>query len=73
MIYLDNAATTYPKPREVSEAVSDCIRRIGGNPGRGAHTLSLRAAEVDIHVWAPLYPFWLLTFPAFCSTVMVIE
>ena len=45
MIYLDNAATTYPKPREVSEAVSDCIRRIGGNPGRGAHTLSLRAAE----------------------------
>ena len=45
MIYLDNAATTYPKPREVVRAVSDCVQRIGGNPGRGAHALSLRAAE----------------------------
>lgn len=45
MIYLDNAATTYPKPRDVVEAVSDCILRIGGNPGRGAHAASLRAAE----------------------------
>ena len=45
MIYLDNAATTYPKPPEVLDAVTDCIRRIGGNPGRGAHALSLRAAE----------------------------
>ena len=45
MIYLDNAATTYPKPPEVFRAVCDCIRRLGGNPGRGAHTLSLRASE----------------------------
>ena len=45
MIYLDNAATTYPKPPEVLDAVTDCIRRIGGNPGRGAHALSIRAAE----------------------------
>ena len=45
MIYLDNAATTFPKPRSVLSAVVDCIRNIGGNPGRGAHTLSLRAAE----------------------------
>ena len=45
MIYLDNAATTYPKPRAVKRAVADCIERIGGNPGRGAHALSLLAAE----------------------------
>ena len=48
MIYLDNAATTYPKPREIRRAVNDCIARVGGNPGRGAHALSLRAAEA---VW----------------------
>ena len=45
MIYLDNAATTYPKPPEVLDAVTDCIRRIGGNPGRAAHTHSILAAE----------------------------
>ncbi len=45
MIYYDNAATTYPKPPEVISAVSDFIRNSGGNPGRGGHFLSLRAAE----------------------------
>ena len=45
MIYLDNAATTYPKPKSILRAVSDCIERLGGNPGRGAHRLSLLAAE----------------------------
>ena len=45
MIYFDNAATTFPKPATVKRAVADCIERIGGNPGRGAHALSLLAAE----------------------------
>lgn len=45
MIYLDNAATTFPKPRKVTEAVSDCLARYCGNPGRGAHALSLASAE----------------------------
>ena len=45
MIYLDNAATTFPKPGSVKRAVADCIDSIGGNPGRGAHALSLLAAE----------------------------
>jgi len=37
MIYLDNATTTGPKPQEVYQAVSTCLQRIGGNPGRGMH------------------------------------
>ena len=37
MIYLDNAATTYPKPPEVARAVSGVIKSIAGNPGRGGH------------------------------------
>ena len=45
MIYLDNAATSYPKPRAVTEECVRCMRDYGGNPGRGSHPLSLRAAE----------------------------
>lgn len=45
MIYLDNAATSFPKPREVVEEVRRCLTRYGGNPGRGSHTLALHAAE----------------------------
>jgi len=44
MIYFDNAATTYPKPLEVIRAVSQSLR-FHGNPGRGAHRLSMAAAE----------------------------
>ena len=43
-IYLDNAATSYPKPPRVICAVGDCMKYRGGNPGRGAHRLSLEAA-----------------------------
>lgn len=45
MIYLDNAATSFPKPTAVTEAVLQCLRREGGNPGRGSHRLAMRAAE----------------------------
>ncbi len=45
MIYLDNAATTFPKPTSVIEEMGRCMREYGGNPGRGAHSLSLAAAQ----------------------------
>lgn len=45
MIYLDNAATTFPKPRAVCDEVYRCMTRYCGNPGRGSHSLSLAAAE----------------------------
>lgn len=45
MIYLDHAATSYPKPQSVSRAMEDALRTKGGNPGRSGHTLSLRAAR----------------------------
>lgn len=45
MIYLDNAATTYPKPPAVVSAVSRCMQEYGGNPGRGSHRLAMLAAE----------------------------
>ena len=42
MIYLDNAATTRPKPPEVARAVADAIENFGG-VGRGAHEAALDA------------------------------
>lgn len=45
MIYLDNAATTFPKPDCVINAVSGFMRNYGGNPGRGGHMLSQLASE----------------------------
>lgn len=44
-IYLDAAATSYQKPPEVLRAMSEHMTLRGGNPGRGAHRLSLSAAE----------------------------
>ena len=45
LIYLDHAATSFPKPRAVTEEVLRSLTRYGGNPGRGAHSLSLAAAK----------------------------
>ena len=45
MIYLDNAATTFPKPPSVSEEISRCIKKYCGNPGRSSHALSIKSAE----------------------------
>lgn len=45
MIYLDNAATSFPKPPRVIEEVRRCLAEYCGNPGRGSHPLGLAAAE----------------------------
>ncbi len=44
--YFDNAATSFPKPAAVIEAVADFMKHTGGNPGRGSHPLALAAAEL---------------------------
>ncbi len=45
MIYLDNAATSFPKPQQVPAAVARFIHDTGANPGRSGHKLSMAAAE----------------------------
>ena len=45
MIYLDNAATTFPKPPCVTEEICRCIKKYCGNPGRSSHALSIKSAE----------------------------
>ncbi|HEX9896235.1 MAG TPA: aminotransferase class V-fold PLP-dependent enzyme [Dehalococcoidales bacterium] len=46
MIYLDNAATSWPKPPEVLEAMANVLEQAGGNPGRSGHRMSIAAARV---------------------------
>ena len=45
MIYLDNAATSWPKPERVYQAADRVFRRDSGNPGRSGHQLSLAAGR----------------------------
>ena len=44
MIYMDNAATTMQKPKEVIQAVAAAMESMG-NAGRGAHGASLNASR----------------------------
>ena len=43
--YLDNAATSFPKPPTVTREVARCLTEYCGNAGRGAHKMSLFAAQ----------------------------
>ncbi|MGM0396131.1 MAG: aminotransferase class V-fold PLP-dependent enzyme [Bacillota bacterium] len=45
MYYLDNAATTFPKPQEVYEEIYKAMTEYGANPGRSGHDLALRASR----------------------------
>jgi len=45
-IYLDNAATSYPKPEEVYVDMDKYYRRFGVNPGRSGYDLCMEAGEV---------------------------
>ena len=44
-VYLDHAATSYPKPPSVISAMVNCMKYRGGNPGRSSHSLALEAAR----------------------------
>lgn len=45
LCYLDNAATTFPKPKTVAREMARCIDTYCGNAGRGSHRLSLISAN----------------------------
>jgi cysteine desulfurase / selenocysteine lyase len=45
MIYLDNAATSWPKPESVYRTMDQFLRVQGGNPGRGSHSMAVAASQ----------------------------
>ncbi len=46
MIYLDNAATSFPKAPGVTEAVCDNLATVAGSAGRGSHTFAVAADKL---------------------------
>lgn len=45
IIYLDHAATSFPKPPEVSQALLDALEQASANPGRGSHRMAVQASR----------------------------
>ena len=45
IIYLDHAATSWPKPASVTDAIMESLTGIAGSPGRGTHGMSLQAGR----------------------------
>lgn len=48
MIYLDNGATSFPKPQEVSQAVARALEQ-GANPGRGGYGAAMEAGNLVLN------------------------
>ncbi|NLB41914.1 MAG: aminotransferase class V-fold PLP-dependent enzyme [Clostridiales bacterium] len=49
MIYMDNAATTWPKPPGVIRAVTNCMEKYGANPGRSGHKMAIEAGQILLY------------------------
>jgi cysteine desulfurase family protein len=46
MIYFDHAASSYPKPNKVADAMYEAVTSFSANPGRGGHKLAEQAKAV---------------------------
>src|SRR5699024_9691169 len=46
MIYFDQAASSFPKPYEVTDSMMEVMKGYSANPGRGGHTLARKASSV---------------------------
>jgi cysteine desulfurase family protein len=46
IIYLDNAASSWPKPQAVTDAMNKCMLEYSANPGRGSHQMAVKASRV---------------------------
>lgn len=63
MIYFDNAATTWPKPESVYEAVDQCMRNKGANPSRSGHLMALLAGQIVLDTRVQIAEFFNIADP----------
>jgi len=63
MIYLDNAATSFQKPKQVIEAVNDCLINYCANPGRSGHKPALWAGRAVYNARESLAEFFNIADP----------
>lgn len=45
VLYFDNAASSWPKPQSVLEAMNTCMLEFSANPGRGSHEMAVKASR----------------------------
>jgi cysteine desulfurase family protein len=46
IVYFDNAASSWPKPQTVLDAMQTCMLEYAANPGRGSHQMAVKASRV---------------------------
>ncbi|NLX76718.1 MAG: aminotransferase class V-fold PLP-dependent enzyme [Clostridiaceae bacterium] len=63
MIYLDNAATSWPKPPQVIQAMLDILKRGCANPGRSAHAMARQAEDVVLNTRETIARFFNISDP----------
>ena len=63
MIYLDNAASSFPKPKSVYRAAQYAVENLGANPGRSAHKMSMATSSAVYEVREKLARFFNLSEP----------
>ncbi|HHW32395.1 MAG TPA: aminotransferase class V-fold PLP-dependent enzyme [Clostridiaceae bacterium] len=63
MVYLDNAATSFPKPEEVYTAIDKCLREFCANPGRGGHRMALASARAVMEAREEISQFFNIDDP----------
>jgi cysteine desulfurase family protein len=63
-IYLDNAATSFPKPESVYQAFNDVFRKIGANTGRSGHRWGIKANHIISDVRETIADFFNIPNPS---------
>ncbi|MCX7709005.1 MAG: aminotransferase class V-fold PLP-dependent enzyme [Clostridia bacterium] len=63
MIYLDNAATSFPKPDKVYEEVLRCMKEYCANPGRGGHYMSIESGKAVMEAREAICSFFNIRNP----------
>lgn len=63
MIYLDHAATSWPKPPQVLQAMQHFLMEAGGNPGRSGHRVSIEAGRIIYEARESLARLFSITDP----------
>ncbi|WP_270183021.1 aminotransferase class V-fold PLP-dependent enzyme [Alkalihalobacillus sp. CinArs1] len=62
-MYLDQAASSFPKPPEVVEAMTKALTEYAANPGRSGHKMSVKANEVISQAREQLAHFFGFKYP----------
>jgi len=63
MVYLDNAATSYPKPETVYLMMEKCMREYCANPGRSGHKMSIASGKAIIEAREIISKFFNISEP----------